>query len=380
MAYCTNCGNYIEDDAKFCGRCGAKTTEKKAFTNESSTQAQDNTRKSKRETVYEGELHKCPSCGATLSAFIKSCPECGYELRGAGSTESVRDFSNSYSNASNNSRKIDLIRTFAIPNTKEDILEFVILASSNIDANSFSSDNVIVSGSVSQKDITEAWMAKLDQAHQKANIVLTDDPYLEKINQLYSEKKKELETARAKATGKKVVKGILESGMVRYLAIFALPLFIILMLFLLLSGAEFKLKKQVKQIEAYIAEENYDSALTEAYSMDDNYSKSWSETRKSLISRIEALQAAKLDEEAKSKGLVQIPDQKLEGKLLDDVISILTTAGFTNISEEPISNGGPLSLFDKKGTVKEITVNGDTNYSTETWIESDTPIVIRYKD
>lgn len=378
MAYCTNCGSFVEDGAKFCGKCGAKMTTQSS----SDTSApHKKIRGSQRETVYEGEIHKCPNCGATLAAFVKSCPECGYELRGAAGTYSVQEFSRKYASATSNSQKIDLIRTFVIPNTKEDILEFVILASSNINTSSYSRDNVVVSGGVSQQDITDAWMAKFEQAHQKANLMLSDDPYLEKINQLYTDKKKELSNARTVSTGKKVLGGIFGNNLIK-----AFAPFLILMLigFILLGGGERKLQRQVKQIETYIAQENYDAALTVAYAMSDSYSNSWSETRANLISRIEALQAEQKGETLSREGLVQIPTQSLTGKQVSDVTSVFTTAGFTNVTSEPVHSDLLTGWLDKltetKGSVAEISIGGDTSYSSGSWVSPDTPVIIRYYD
>jgi len=380
MAYCTNCGSFVEDGAKFCGKCGAKMTGQSSDTNAQHKRI----RGSQRETIYEGEIHKCPNCGATLAAFVKSCPECGYELRGAASAYSVQEFSRSYASASSNSQKIDLIRTFVIPNTKEDILEFVILASSNINASSYSRDNVVVSGGVSQQDITDAWMAKFEQAHQKANLMLTDDPYLDKINKLYVDKKKELGNAKTVSVGKKILNVIFGNEFVKIMLPFVILMALIPLLFGLTGTSEKKLEKQVKQIEAYIAEENYDAALTTAYSMSDHYSNSWSETRANLISRIEALQAEQKGETLSREGLVQIPTQSLTGKQVSDVTSVFTAAGFTNVTSEPVQSDLLTGWLDKltetKGSVAEISIGGETSYSSGSWVSPDTPVIIRYYD
>lgn len=38
-------------------------------------------------------------------------------------------------------QKIDLIRNFSIPNTKEDVLEFIVLAAANIDLKVYGLDS-----------------------------------------------------------------------------------------------------------------------------------------------------------------------------------------------------------------------------------------------
>lgn len=192
MAVCTECGKTISDDAKFCDNCGAIAIGK------------DSKSPNQRKTVYEGELHKCPSCGAVLDSFAVNCPACGYELRSVQPAGSVRELSirleqieatrvaekvhsiykmtNSVLIASKtDEQKASLIRTFPIPNTKEDLLEFVILANSNVNSESY------VSGlQDSARVVSDAWKSKFEQAYQKAEVLFKNDPdfqYIQSLNQ-----------------------------------------------------------------------------------------------------------------------------------------------------------------------------------------------------
>ena len=373
MAYCTNCGAFVKDGAKFCGVCGTKMEV------ETQSSPQEVKKEAQRKVKYDGEVHKCPHCGAVLSSFTKTCPECGRELRGTDSVESVSEFSRRYSSTTSNSKKVDLIRTFVIPNTKEDILEFAILASSNIDEGSFTRDNVVVSGGVSQTDVSEAWMAKFEQAYQKATILLQGDPSFDTISKLYEEKKKALSSAKVKSVGGKVVTGIFGNDIVKIMLPFVILMALIPLLFLLITGtSERKLEKQVKQIEAYIAEENYDSALTIAYAMSDNYSSSWSETRANLISRIKELQG----EAEHTDGQVRIPIKNFNGEQYSDVVAAFEAAGFTNVKDEPMPydllTGWLDKLTETDGAVAEISINGDTSYDKAGWVSPDVPVIIRY--
>jgi len=72
-------------------------------------------------------------------------------------------------------QKISIIRNFYVPNTKEDIYEFVILATSNM--NSYDYDY-------------EAWEAKLQQAYQKATLSFGDTQEFHYIHQLYTQTQK----------------------------------------------------------------------------------------------------------------------------------------------------------------------------------------------
>ena len=118
MVFCSNCGEKLNDGAKFCHACGAST---------SGIPTQQ-----KREQEYAGKIIKCPNCGEVLDSFVTVCPACGYELRGSSASSSVREFAMKLDNAATDAKKVSIIRNYPVPNTKEDIFEFMILASTNI--------------------------------------------------------------------------------------------------------------------------------------------------------------------------------------------------------------------------------------------------------
>lgn len=160
MAFCINCGCELIDGAKFCNECG-KAIEKTEET-------------PKRKVVYEGEIHKCPQCGEVLKAFVSNCPICEYELRDKKVANSSQKFYQEVKTARDLSEKTNMIRNFPIPNTKEDIIEFMILASSNVvgeDSN----------------EVSEAWAAKFEQAYQKSQLMFKNDDDFEKVQHLYNE-------------------------------------------------------------------------------------------------------------------------------------------------------------------------------------------------
>lgn len=82
-----------------------------------------------------------------------------------------------------------MIRNFPIPNTKEDIIEFMILASSNI----LGED---------ERDIYEAWLAKFEQAYQKALILFAGDPDIVRIQQIYSNCQINIDTEKSEKNRK----------------------------------------------------------------------------------------------------------------------------------------------------------------------------------
>ena len=149
MAFCMNCGKQLPEGAKYCSSCGTALETKNTSTRES----------------YAGKVLKCPSCGEVIPSFTGNCPTCGHELRNSEISSSIKELSLKLESTYSNLEKISLIRTFPIQNTKEDILEFMILASTNIENSS-------------QQDVAEAWSVKFEQAYEKSKIFNNVDKYL----------------------------------------------------------------------------------------------------------------------------------------------------------------------------------------------------------
>lgn len=160
MPFCTNCGQKLPDGAKFCCECGEKVNYK------------GKTPENERKVSYDGNIHKCPNCGEILNSFVANCPSCGYELREKKATDSVLQLYHDLYLATTTTQKDHLIRNFPIPNSKEDIVEFMILASTNI-------------AGEDEKDIYEAWLVKLEQAYQKAYLMFGNDSDFVKIQAIY---------------------------------------------------------------------------------------------------------------------------------------------------------------------------------------------------
>ena len=175
MAYCINCGQELAEGAKFCASCGASAS----GTNQGT----------QRKNTYDGEIHKCPNCGEVLNSFVTNCPSCGYEIRGASTSNAVKEFATQLTSAKTQQEKASIIRNFPIPNTKEDVMEFMILASTNITNNL-------------ESDISAAWQSKTEQAYQKAKILFQDEQELLNIQNIYSQvcaklsKQKKIDTVK----------------------------------------------------------------------------------------------------------------------------------------------------------------------------------------
>lgn len=154
MAFCESCGHELSSGAKFCSACGTAVGP--------TTSSRDGNGRA---------LHKCPQCGEVLNAFVAKCPSCGYELRGSQTLSRVRELEDALGGMESSEKRAELIRNFYIPNTKEDIYEFFILATSNLKAGDVCSD---------------AWTAKLEQAYSKARLVFNDNDELQRLTATYN--------------------------------------------------------------------------------------------------------------------------------------------------------------------------------------------------
>ena len=166
MAFCTNCGHQLANDAKFCFECGAKVA----------IPAADE--EHRRKIRFDGEIHKCPHCGEVLNSFESVCPTCNYELRGLKSSGAVKELSQKLENALSERQRIVIIKNFPVPNTKEDIFEFMLLAASNFDASYYVSH-------MDEDDISDAWLAKIEQCYSKARLAFGNHDDYEKIESIY---------------------------------------------------------------------------------------------------------------------------------------------------------------------------------------------------
>ena len=178
ISFCPYCGTRLDVGARFCKNCGElvdKTPERSQSKPEIPTCGNPTDRK----TIYEGYIHKCPSCGEPLDAFVAVCPACGYELRGTQSVNSIKSFSVKIEQAVSDEQKVSLIRSFPIPNTKEDIFEFMILTSTNIRGEQ-------------RKKIFDAWLVKFEQSYQKAQLVIKNPSDIAHIKTIYEKTYKQV--------------------------------------------------------------------------------------------------------------------------------------------------------------------------------------------
>lgn len=246
---CYNCGYVLHSDEKFCPNCGATLIEKTGFIPKEVTSSQggDSVRSGSFDPVQivedsgqtiagkGGDWHEdipseslkkdniCPNCGAPMDRFSMHCEYCGYESIDPTDIRSVKElreklteidkrrfqWTSRKKTAIENSLeiilhkdkdeelrkaaqkefrnrkkedKINAILNFAIPNDENEILEFMLFAQSNVSTK----DNRIDS-------VERAWLSKMDEAMQRAELLPGNECILQKIESVYYGKTEEIQ-------------------------------------------------------------------------------------------------------------------------------------------------------------------------------------------
>ena len=147
----------------------------------------------------EGDVRKCPACGSSIQSFATKCSDCGHEFRNTESTHSVQKLADMLNavqvdtpqasgvmgmftqgsarilgnNRASDKRK-EIIRNFPIPNTREDLLEFMAMAVPNC-----KKPPLLQRGTFEGAERTEmadVWKAKCEQIVMKARFSMKNDP------------------------------------------------------------------------------------------------------------------------------------------------------------------------------------------------------------
>ncbi len=83
------------------------------------------------------EQAECPHCGAQLDAFKTTCPFCGHEIGRRRASSSMKELNEQLARVSApnteaaKATRTSIITSFPVPNTREDLLEFLSLSAAN---------------------------------------------------------------------------------------------------------------------------------------------------------------------------------------------------------------------------------------------------------
>ena len=157
----------------------------------------------------EGDTRRCPSCGAMALSFATTCADCGYEFRGTQATHSViklfdmlnkleetrapdetnplkalgafqsKMFSGQsvFGGGKLDKQKKELIRNFPIPNTKEDLLEFLFMAvpRATKKGGMFAKFGDQGWENIAHNELVPVWKTKCQEIIMKARFAMKDD-------------------------------------------------------------------------------------------------------------------------------------------------------------------------------------------------------------
>lgn len=230
----------------------AKANQQYQLEMEKAKSAQPSTPKSEK----YGDVRKCPACGAIVPSMAAKCPECGYEFTNVEANSSTRllmqkideiqaQYAELTANVDNkdestirtrgyqvkrqlNDRTAQLIQNFPIPNTREDLIEFLTLCIGNSKA-----DSIMLDGN---DPVTPAWRKKLQQVIAKVKVALPNDQQAQELIEEYEGKRE-----NSKKKGKKIAIGIV-------------VLIVVACLIALLVPKEMSPKEQVKALSEQVVE------------------------------------------------------------------------------------------------------------------------------
>lgn len=214
MAYCPNCGTKLVDGDIFCGNCGKRIEAAAAPCEPIFSQAPTEERESPtKETKPKSGITRCPACGEIVDKNAVICPSCGFGIRDVADgsiallsqkldlIESKRpqkrkkDENDTIS--ATDERKISLIRSWPIPNSKDDLIEFAAMASGNCIASPKLGNDRIAA----EDALADAWRSKFDQAYAKAEHLFGDSDEFALLMDLKTDIQKRTVVSRLRAWG-----------------------------------------------------------------------------------------------------------------------------------------------------------------------------------
>ncbi|MCH5318729.1 MAG: hypothetical protein J1E38_03345 [Paramuribaculum sp.] len=146
----------------------------------------------RKENAKYGDVRKCPHCGAIVEAGSMRCGDCGYAFVGVEAVSSRQKFSDMLDEIGkrefksggllgllsiDEDRKRDnamaqAIINFPVPNSKEDLLEFILFLKPQSKVNVLLSEN---------QETTKAYKRKYAECIEKAKFFFGDDPQVRQL-------------------------------------------------------------------------------------------------------------------------------------------------------------------------------------------------------
>ena len=171
-----------------------------------------------------GDVKKCPACGAIVTSFSAKCGDCGHEFSNIEANASIQklflllteldniqssiplaktsflsmdgELENKKKAEDHINKKCEVIKNFPVPNTKNDILEFLSSAIPHARKVKTGIGSMFASkgwggadsDAYKEQEIAKAWKYKCEQVVMKARLSLKEDKKgLEEINMYANE-------------------------------------------------------------------------------------------------------------------------------------------------------------------------------------------------
>ena len=355
---------------------------------------------------------KCKSCGEVLDKITAFCPLCGAPMEAESGPSAVDELVKKLSeiddekskylleaerkknsvlgkvlrykyesedmDAAFEEKRINIIQSFPIPNTVEGIFEFMILASSNFDAE-------VYANNLDKRDISDAWLAKIEQAYKKADVMFGEHARFLKIKEIYDRVIREKDAAISAKTNKSKT-GKLVGIVCGAIAAVAILIIVLLATRPIAVGKadEAFVGQQVSSAISYLEDKGFKNLnVSGTYTKLDGYDVG------DIVSiTVDGDGDFDADDKFNKKVRIEIVyvvkritvssgAKDLKGKNYEDVVALLRQMGFTNISVVE-KKDVTLGWFNSVGDVKSVQINGDDDFDAGDSFSSDATLIVTY--
>lgn len=164
----------------------------------------------------KNDVNKCPACGALRPALSAQCPECGYDFHHT-TCKMVEELNVRFENIAEKGslsykveqQQLEVIRSFAIPQIKEEILDLLIY--------------IQPKATRRNSKITAEWRLRQKEVIQRAKMAFVNDKKVLAQVQEYEEQLKKIEKQHLRQWWQK-------SGLISKVAVLAAALFLLLLI------------------------------------------------------------------------------------------------------------------------------------------------------